>query len=202
MRKIIFACAAMLCFAGAAAAQDSTTATTTTATVTDDSASSGATAAKVSNSGGYPWQVGMNFTYQKFDIGGGDSNLYGIHSTVTRWIGDSWFGLEGSVSAAFGSLNAHDREQLVFYGGGAHVGKRSGKYQPWAHFLAGGAHDRFNQEIGPSSFNTFGLMGGGGLDIQWRSHIAWRVQGDYLGTRFGSVWQKSATVGVGILFDF
>ncbi len=91
MRKIIFACAAMLCFAGAAAAQDSTTATTTTATVTDYSASSGATAAKFSNSPGNPLQVGMKFTYKKFDIGRGDSNLYRIQSTLTRWIGDSWF---------------------------------------------------------------------------------------------------------------
>ena len=74
--------------------------------------------------------------------------------------------------------------------------------QPWAHLLAGGAHDRFNQGVGPSAFNTFGIMGGGGVDFQWRSHVAWRVQVDYLGTRFGSVWQKSVTTGVGILFDF
>jgi hypothetical protein len=201
MRKIIVLCAAALIFAGIAAAQDNTTATV--ATVTADSASAPAAAAgKISTENGYPWQVGANFTYQRFDIGGGNSNLYGIHSTVTRWIGDSWFGIEGTVAASFGDLNPLRREQVVFYGGGAHVGKRTGRFQPWAHFLVGGAHDRFTQAIGPASFNNLGIMGGGGLDIQWRSHIAFRVQADYLGTRFGSVWQKSVTTGAGILFDF
>jgi hypothetical protein len=195
MRKIIVLCAALLCFAGAVAAQDNTT-----ATVTADPAATGAS--HTSSDSGYPWQVGTNFTYQRIDIGNSNTNLYGIHTTVTRWLSDSWFGLEGTVTASFGRVSPTNREHLVFYGGGAHVGKRTGKIQPWAHFLAGGAHDRFNQGVGPSAFNTFGIMGGGGVDFQWRSHVAWRVQVDYLGTRFGSVWQKSVTTGVGILFDF
>jgi hypothetical protein len=201
MRKIIVLSAAVLIFAGIAAAQENTTATV--ATVTTDSASAPAAASsRFSTENGYPWQVGANFTYQRFDIGGGNSNLYGIHTTVTRWIGDSWFGIEGTASASFGTLNPIRKEQVVFYGGGAHVGKRTGRFQPWGHFLAGGAHDRFTQAVGPASFNALAIMGGGGVDIQWRSHIAWRVQADYLGTRFGSVWQKSITTGVGILFDF
>jgi len=195
MRKFIVLFAAVLCFAGAAIAQNNTT-----ATVTADPAAAGAS--RLSSSSGYPWQVGTNFTYQRFDIGQGNANLYGIHTTVTRWLGDSWFGLEGTVTATFGRASPTNREQLVFYGGGAHMGKRSGTFQPWAHVLAGGAHDRFNQGVGTPSFNTFGIMAGGGVDIQWRPHIAWRAQADYLGTRFGSVWQKSVTTGVGILFDF
>jgi hypothetical protein len=195
MRKIIVLCAAVLCFAGVAAAQSDTT-----VTVAADPAPAGAS--KMRSDSGYPWQVGTNFTYQRFDIGGGNTNLYGIHTSVTRWLGDSMFGLEGTVTSSFGSLTPVKKEQVVFYGGGAHIGKRSGKFQPWAHILVGGAHDRFSQGIGPASFNALSIMGGGGVDIQWRSHIAWRVQADYLGTRFGSVWQKSVTTGVGILFDF
>jgi hypothetical protein len=195
MRKIMMLCAAMLCFAGVAAAQNDTT-----ATLAADPAP--AAASKMSSSSAYPWQVGTNFTYQRFDIGKGNANLYGVHTSVARWLGDSWFGLEGAVTASFGRATPTVREQLVFYGGGAKVGKRTGKYQPWAHFLVGGAHDRFNQGIGPAAFNTFGIMGGGGVDIQWRSHIAWRAQVDYLGTHFGGVWQKSVTVGGGIVFDF
>jgi hypothetical protein len=201
MRKIIMLCATVLCFAGAAAAQNDTTATLVAEPAP-------AAASKMSSNSGYPWQVGANFTYQRFDIGGGSSNMYGLQSTVTRWLGDSSFGLEGSVSTTFGRLNPTNREQVVFYGGGVHVGKRTGTWQPWVHGLFGGAHDRFNQHIGQSSFNGFGFMAGGGVDIQWRSHIAWRVQGDYLGTRltapaFGlNGWQKTVSAGVGILFDF
>jgi hypothetical protein len=198
MRKIIALCAAALIFAGIAAAQNNTTVNV----ATDADPAPSAASHRFSSDDSYPWQVGANFTYQRFDIGGSNSNLYGIHSTVTRWIGDSWFGIEGTAAASFGNFNATRKEQVVFYGGGAHVGRHTGKFQPWAHFLAGGAHDRLSQPAGPASFNSLGLMGGGGVDIQWRGHIAWRVQADYLGTRFGSVWQPTVTTGVGILFDF
>jgi hypothetical protein len=201
MRKIIALCAAALIFAGIAAAQDNTTATV--ATVSADSTPAPAAASPKMNSEiGYPWQVGANFTYQRFDIGGGNTNLYGIHTSVTRWLGDSMFGIEGTATAAFGNFSPGRKEQTVFYGGGAHIGKRSGKFQPWAHILVGGAHDRFSQGIGTPSFNALAIMGGGGVDIQWRSHIAFRVQADFLGTRFGSVWQKSITTGAGVVFDF
>lgn len=196
MRKIFVLCAAILSFVGIAAAQENTT-----ASVAADPAPAAASS-RFSSESSYPWQVGANFTYQRFDIGGGNSNLFGIHTSVTRWIGDSWFGIEGTAAASFGNLGPTRKEQVVFYGGGAHVGKRTGKFQPWAHFLAGGAHDRFSQADNPASFNALGLMGGGGVDIQWREHLAWRVQADYLGTRFGSVWQPTITTGVGILFDF
>ena len=195
MRKIIMLCAAALSFATVAAAQ-----TNTTATVVSEPAP--AAASKMSSSSDYPWQVGTNFTYQRFDIGGFNTNLYGIDTSVNRWLGDSMFGLEGTVTATFGRQTATNREQMLFYGGGIHVGSRSGKYKPWAHFDVGGAHQRFNQHIGPAAFNGFGLLGGGGVDIQWRPHIAWRAQVDYFGTRFNGLWQKSISVGGGILFDF
>jgi hypothetical protein len=195
MRKIIMLSAAMLCFAGAAAAQSNATATLAAEPAP-------AAASKMSSGSDYPWQVGANFTYQRFDIGAGNSNLYGIQTSVARWIADSPVGIEGTVSATFGRATPTVREQLVFYGGGIKVGKREGKYQPWAHLLFGGAHDRFNQGIGPAAFNTWGLLGGGGVDMQWRSHISWRGQVDFLGTHFGGVFQKTVTVGGGIVFDF
>jgi hypothetical protein len=188
-------CAAMLCFAGVAAAQDKTTATLVAEPAP-------AAASKMSSGSDYPWQVGMNFTYQRFDIGGSNSNLYGIHTSVNRWLGDSMFGIEGAVTATFGRQSPTNREQILFYGGGIHVGSRSGKIKPWAHFDVGGVHQRFNQHIGPAAFNGFGFLGGGGVDYQWRSHIAFRGQVDYFGTRFVGVWQKSISTGAGILFDF
>src|ERR1017187_10197341 len=110
MRKIIVLCAALLCFAGAVAAQDNTT-----ATVTADQAATGAS--HTSSDSGYPWQVGTNFTYQRFDIGNGNTNLYGIHSTVTRWLGDSWFGLEGTFTASFGRVRPTNGKHHIYHGG-------------------------------------------------------------------------------------
>jgi hypothetical protein len=145
----------------------------------------------------------MNFLYQRFDIGGATSaNQYGLHTTVNRWLGDSMFGIEGDVTVTFGTFAPGRRQQQVFYGGGLHVGSRSGKFQPWGHVVAGGAHERFSQGIGPNSFNGFGLMAGGGVDLQWRSHIAFRFEGDFLATRYVGVWQKTVSAGAGVLFDF
>lgn len=195
MRKFIVLGAAMLCFAGAAAAQSDTT-------VNFVAEPAPAAASKMHTSNDYPWQVGANFVYQRFNIGGSNSNLYGLQTSVAHWLGDSMFGIEGDVTTTFGRFSAHIREQQVFYGGGIHVGARSGKLQPWGHVLVGGAHERFNQGIGPSGFNGFGIMAGGGADLQWSAHIAFRFQGDYVVTRYNGLWQNSVGAGAGILFDF
>jgi hypothetical protein len=195
MRKFIVLSAAMLCFAGAAAAQSDTT-------VNVVAEPAPAAASNMHTSNDYPWQVGANFAYQRFDIGGSNSNLYGVQTSVARWLGDSMFGIEGDVTATFGRFNPHIREQQVFYGGGVHIGARSGKLQPWGHVIAGGAHERFNQGVGPSGFNGFGIMAGGGADIQWRSHVAFRFQADFLTTHYNGFWQKSISTGAGVLFDF
>lgn len=144
----------------------------------------------------------MNFTYQRFDMGHDNSNLYGIQSTVARFIGDGMFAAEGTVTVNFGYIVPGDREHFTFYGGGLRVQKRGGKFQPWAHVLAGGTHIRLNQFIGPASFNGFGLMAGGGVDIQWKSHISWRVEADFLPTHVSGAWQKTISTGGGIVISF
>jgi hypothetical protein len=198
MRKFTLFCVAILCAAGTVAAQTSTT-TAAVATSTTDAPQVGG---GMSGDAGYPWQVAMNFVYQRFDIGNNNNNLFGIQTSVTRYINDSMFGVEGNVSAVFGHLNPHDREQIAFYGGGLHVGKHTGKIQPWAHALFGGTHDLFNQGIGPASFNSFGIMTGGGVDFPLKSHLSIRVEADYQGTHFGGVWQKTINAGGGLVINF
>jgi hypothetical protein len=195
MRKLSLLGVAILCVAGTVGAQTISTVSTTSA---DGGAPQMGRGADLS----FPWQLGMNFSYQRFDIGHNNNNLYGIQTNVVRYVGDSMFGIEGDVAATFGRLNPHDREQVALYGGGLHVGKRSGKIQPWGHIIAGGAHDRFNQGIGPASYNGFGLLGGGGVDFLLMSHISLRVEADYMGTHFGGVWQKSINTGGGLVINF
>jgi hypothetical protein len=196
MRKLGILCAALLCFVGTVHAQNSTTATVT------DGADGGQMGGGTVTGLNYPWQVGANFSYQRFDIGNANTNLYGIQSSVTRYIGSSHFGIEGAATATFGTFAPRVQEQLVTYAGGLHVGKRSGRILPWAHVLAGGAHDRFSQGDGPASFNSFSVIAGGGVDILLRSHLALRVEGDFLGTHFGGVFQKSINAGAGLVINF
>lgn len=197
MRKLSLLGVAILCVAGTVGAQTNSTVSTAAADSGTPQMGHGA-----SSELSYPWQLAMNFSYQRFDIGNNNNNLYGIQTSVVRYVGDSMFGIEGDVTATFGRLNPHDREQVSVYGGGLHVGKRTGKIQPWAHIVVGGAHDRFNQGIGPASYNGFGLLGGGGADFQLMSHISLRVEADYMGTHFGGVWQKTINTGGGLVINF
>lgn len=205
MRKLTLVCAALLCLSGAVAAQNDSPAPAASEPIISGSPApaGGALGAPGRMSGvGSPWQVSGGFSYQRFNIGGNNSNLYGFQSSVARYIGDSMFGIEGATSVTFGYLNPTNRMNFLFYGGGLRAAKRSGTVQPWAHFLFGGSYLRTNQGVGPSSFNGFGLEAGAGVDIKFHSHFAWRVEGDYLGTRINSVWQPNVNIGAGLVVNF
>jgi len=198
MRRFVLICAAILCLAGTAAAQNDPPVAPINSP--DTPQSTGPRRGYDDRSGS--WQVGANFVYQRFDIGNDNSNLYGIQSSVARFLGDSNFALEGSTSVTFGYIIPGDREHLIFYGGGLRYQVRSRKIQPWGRFLAGGTHIRLNQTVGPATFDGFGLMAGGGVDIRFRSHISWRFEGDFFATRVTGVWQKNISAGGGIVFTF
>jgi hypothetical protein len=194
MRKLALLCAGLLCLSGAVAAQNEPS------TPHSSAPASGSPAGMTTASN--PWQVAGNFAYQRFNIGNNNSNLYGFQSSVARYIGDSDFGIEGGASVTFGYLSPHVREQMIFYGGGLHIGKRHGFIQPWAHILVGGAHIRTSQGIGSPNFNGFALEPGAGVDFAFRYHFAFRVEGDYIGSHIGGVWQPTAAAGAGFVVNF
>ncbi len=203
MRKFLALFAAVLFFSVAAAAQDNSTAPATTSL-----ASAAASPARYGASDQSRWAVGINYAFVRFRPGASDSfNLHGFNTSVTGYAND-WFGLEGDVGGSFGDtpgtggpgpfLAGNLRAKLLTYSGGPHiVYRRNDRVQPWAHVLFGGAHFRFT-----SSFNAFSLVAGGGLDYKLRPHIAWRIQGDFLGTRFFTTWQKSAQAQTGLVISF
>jgi hypothetical protein len=64
----------------------------------------------------------------------------------------------------------------------------------------GGAHVLPQTYLGGQ--NAFGVVAGGGVDIKLNPRIYWRVQGDYLWTRFFSTTQNSFQATSGIVFNF
>lgn len=211
MRKFLALCSAVLFFSVAVAAQDiSTTPATSPATTT-------ASPARYAPSEFNRWQIGVNYNYIRFRPSPGASfNLHGFNTSVS-WYKNEWLALEGDVGAAFGSTPSSGGPggltpggldaKLVLYGGGPHLAYRqSQKISPWVHALFGGAHFRFDQTGAPSAnlakLNAFAYMLGGGVDIKLGSKISWRIQGDFLGTRFFSTWQKNAQAQTGIVLNF
>lgn len=210
MPKLLALCGAVLCFSLPAAAQDNP------GTPTATPASTAATPARWGTSEQSRWQVGLNYNFVRFRPGPTDSfNLHGFNTTLVMF-GNNWFGLEGHAGAAFGNTPdtggpgpftvTHIAAHLITYGGGPHLARRgANKLEPWVHVLFGGGHFRFAQTGGPSAAftttNAFALTGGGGVDVKLAPRIYWRIQGDFLGTRFFSTWQKSVQFQTGFVFN-
>jgi hypothetical protein len=145
--------------------------------------------------------IGAGYVYQKFDLGGNSTNMNGVQGSVSRFIND-YFALEGGMTASFGTVNPAIAQHLLFYGGGGRLQLRGRKLQPWAHAMAGGVYARFTQTIGTATFNGFGIMAGGGVDYKFRPRVALRVQADFLASHLSTFWQKTVSVGGGIVFNF
>ncbi len=196
MKRWIVFCTASLCLAGIASAQNAVSAPPPSAPV--PSAPSGPSS---SSSEDTRWLIGASYVYQNFDIGNGSTNMNGVQGSVSRFF-NNYFALEGGVTATFGTVSPEVAQHLLFYGGGGRIQVRGRRLQPWAHALVGGVYSRFTQTGGTSTFNGFGIMAGGGVDYKFREHMAFRVQADFLGSYLSSFWQKTASAGAGIVFDF
>jgi hypothetical protein len=197
MRKLVFVCAALLCFSGVVAAQNDSSAAAPPS-VPAAGSSAGPT-------GSNPWQVDGNFVYQRFNINTNNANFYGVQSSVVRFVGNSGFGVEGGTSVTFGWLNQSKNifQKMIFYGGGVHFQKRTGMIQPWAHVLVGGTYVRLSQTSPASpTYNAFGIEGGGGVDFALSPHFAFRVEGDYVGTYLNSAWQPTVAGAGGLVINF
>jgi hypothetical protein len=203
MRKLIVLCAALICLASAAVAQDQPGNSPTAAPSTAAPAPAAAPRPKTMSAGlDTRWQMSVGYQYFRFRAGTLSKGLNGFGASVTYFKND-WFGIEGNVAGLFGSLTPTFKEKFAFYGGGVHLGARHmEKFQPWAHVLFGGTHLAVTQTVGPSSFNGFGVVTGGGVDVMFKPNLGLRVNGDFVGSHMGGAWQKNFQFGVGIVLNF
>ena len=73
------------------------------------------------------------------------------------------------------------------------------KFRPFAEFEFGVGHVNANAAGSNTSFAT---AFGGGLDYRLMRIVAWRLQGDYVQTRFFGSTQSNARVSTGIVLRF
>ena len=202
MRKVLVLCGVFLCLSMTAAAQDAPAAF-------DASSPAGEPAAPVTfyPPDRAPWQLGTGYQYQHYKVLGQAFHNSGFHTDVTRYLND-WLGLEGAVTMGFGHIGAplNIVAKSLFVGGGPHIAAHNNsRYEPWSHVLVGLQHFRFaqtNNVIGLGSNSALGFMGGGGVDLKLGRGISWRVQADFIGTRFQSATQANFSFGSGLVFNF
>jgi len=151
----------------------------------------------------FPWQINLGYEYLRVDSGGGvHFGLHGFTTSGTRFFND-WLGVEAGVSGAFGSPFGIPT-RWFWYGAGPKIAWRHhSRIHPWGHVLVGGARIRVVQSAGvPAAINSFSWVAGGGADIRLNGRLAWRVEADYVNTRFSSATQHNSRYRSGIVLNF
>jgi hypothetical protein len=100
----------------------------------------------------------------------------------------------GGIGCTF---NADITEHNYLFG--PRVSMSVGKFRPFAEALFGGSHIDAG---GAGSDTSFATAFGGGLDYKIIRPIAWRVQGDYVQTRFFGATQNNVRISTGIVLRF
>jgi len=77
-----------------------------------------------------------------------------------------------------------------------------GKVTPFAQALFGGAHTSASGTGFSNSDTSFATALGGGVDFRLAKTIGWRVQGDYLQTRFFGSSQNNFRLSTGLVVRF
>jgi len=154
------------------------------------------------------WQLGLGYQYNRINLTGTPFNTNGLNISIVRFL-DRWFGLEAQVGAGFGNTGATTSPanltaKSVFVGGGPRLAFRNrSRFEPWAHGAVGMEHFRFNQTAGVLGSNTaLAGLAGGGIDFYLNPHTAFRLEADWIGTRFFSLNQRHFQAVTGIVFNF
>jgi opacity protein-like surface antigen len=155
--------------------------------------------------------VFVGYSYYNADLSSlGRSNLNGWNGSVEGKV-LPWVGIVADVSGHYGSesvatfcqgqlcssssINIHENDFLF----GPRVSVSVGKIRPFAEALFGGGHISTN---GAGSDTSFATALGGGIDYHLIPLVAWRLEGDYVQTRFFSTTQNNVRLSTGIVLRF
>ena len=199
MRRLLFLCGAVLYLSLTAVAQDAPAALDASSPASEPAAP-----AALSPSNREPWQLGIGYQYQHYQVLGQTFHDHGFNTDLTRYLND-WFGVEGAVAMGFGDTETPVEltAKSLFVGGGPHVAiHNNSRFEPWAHVLVGLQHFRFTQTDLIGSNSALGFMAGGGVDFKLGERVYWRIQADYIGTHFQSTTQTNYSLGSGLVFNF
>ncbi|MHB8214930.1 MAG: hypothetical protein ACYDDS_02515 [Candidatus Sulfotelmatobacter sp.] len=154
--------------------------------------------------------VYVGYSYYNADLSGGRSSFNGWTGAVEGKI-VPFIGIVGEYTDTYGSenlqllacpapcptTNVSLHEQTFLFG--PRVSMSVGKIRPFAEVLIGGAHLSANDGVG--SDTSFATAIGGGIDYKIIRPVAWRLQGDYVQTRFSGT-QNNVRISTGIVFRF
>lgn len=147
------------------------------------------------------FQVYGGFTYFRFyELPGVTGNLAGLNVSLAYYPHAGHLGADGEFAVGFASQNGNTTLGMGMGGGRFRIS--APRYtEVWVHALAGGAH--FIPKTPYGSESAFAFEAGGGVD--WAPHgerLAFRVQGDLLGTYFFGTHQYGPKISIGVAYKF
>jgi opacity protein-like surface antigen len=174
----------------------------------------GAAAAQVPSGNLY-----FGYTYYNADFSPNHGDLNGFQATLEGKVAPM-LGIVADFTGHYGSLNlpvlcslcgpnttasanAHQYEAMF----GPRLSFPVGKFRPFAEFEVGVGHVTTSgsataANVIPASDTSYATALGGGLDYKIFSHVAWRLEGDYVRTHFFAAGQNSLRLSTGIAFHF
>lgn len=148
----------------------------------------------------YRWQLGFGIDWIRFRSSIFNASAVGFRTTVTYYT-NSWFAIEGSVSAAYApEIFQNEHIKLLLYGGGPKIAWRQKQWEPWLHAIVGGAHEQ--PQTSGNGRNAFAVQLGGGGDYRFNPRFSGRLQGDYVRTTFFSQSQNDFQLSAGLVIHF
>jgi len=141
-------------------------------------------------------------------------NLPGWEGSLEgKWL--PWVGIVADFSGHYGSqtfqelvpagpgpvtvkVTGHELEVMF----GPRVSIPVGKFTPFAEAMGGVAHINTGGSFPGPSNTSFATALGGGIDYRLIRLFAWRVEGDYITTRFFNSTQNNLRLSTGIVFRF
>jgi len=153
------------------------------------------------NSEDYRFQLGFGYEYAHFRSTPFNSNLNGVHTSLSYYFND-WAAIEGNLVGALGTKVFGDRSKYLLYTVGPRIAWRDShrKYEPWMHFLIGALH--MTPQVVNGGKNGFAFQGGAGVDLRYNPRISFRAEGDYIRSQLYSQSQNNVQFGGGFVFHF
>ena len=148
----------------------------------------------------YRWELGLAFTWQRFQSSKVSASLIGLNTSVAYFT-NQWFAIEGGITADFApEILVNEHVKIITYGAGPKIAWRQKQWEPWLHGIFGGAHEQ--PQFAGVSRNGYVIKAGGGVDYRWNPRISFRLEGDYVRTGFFSQSQNGYQAMGGIVFHF
>jgi hypothetical protein len=148
----------------------------------------------------YRWQLGIGLEFFRFRSNLINASMVGENTTLTYFTND-WFAVEGSLLTAF-APTIYDREHVKYFSGaaGIRIGSRRARWEPWGHGEVGMGH--LQPQTAGNSRNALTALAGIGVDYRVHSRLSFRVEGDWVYTKFFSQNQNNFQGVAGIVLHF